>query len=141
MKQTGEEPPNLIAQDIGFTMETMSDALKYVNDETNIYPLWLCPITCLKDTICNSQGKSTHSGMHVDFGVYGCVIEINISDIRCKKSFQSPLYFSFQEINAPILYFSVFQILMDSSVKRVLRKSKSSALRTEAMSRYMERPN
>ena len=85
MKQTGEEPPNLIAQDIGFTMETMSDALKYVNDETNIYPLWLCPITCLKDTICNSQGKSTHSGMHVDFGVYGCVIEINISDIRCRK--------------------------------------------------------
>ena len=74
MKQTGEEPKNLIAQDIGFPLENMSKALKYVNTETNIYPLWLCPITCLRDKICNSQGKSTHSGMHVDFGVYGYVL-------------------------------------------------------------------
>ena len=73
MKQTGEEPPNLIAQDIGFPMEKMYDALKYVNDETNIFPVWLCPITCLKDKICHGQTKSTHSGMHVDFGIYGYV--------------------------------------------------------------------
>ena len=113
MKQTGEEPPNLIAQDIGFTMETMSDALKYVNDETNIYPLWLCPITCLKDTICNSQGKSTHSGMHVDFGVYGCVIEINISDVRCRKivRYYFNLHYTFlsKKLMLPFYIFQFFR--------------------------------
>ena len=74
MKQTGEEPPNLVAQDIGFPLENVADALKFVNQETEIYPLWLCPITCLRDNICSIQDKPTHSGMHVDFGVYGYVI-------------------------------------------------------------------
>ena len=71
MKQTGEEPKNLIAQDIGYPIEVFSEALEHIDRETNIYPLWLCPITCLKDKLCHGQSNENHSGLHVDVGVYG----------------------------------------------------------------------
>ena len=71
MKQTGDEPPNLMAQDFGYPIELLADALNHVDSMNKIYPLWLCPITCLKDQLCSHQTKDGHSGLHIDVGIYG----------------------------------------------------------------------
>ena len=72
MKKPGAEPNDLLAQDLVCPMETLPKALEYVHKESRIYPIWICPVTCLRDNKkCNSQQNSNHNGMHVDLGVYG----------------------------------------------------------------------
>ena len=75
MKQTGDEPPNLMAQDFCYPIEILTDALNHVDAMNKIYPLWLCPVTCLKDELCTLQSEDGHSGLHVDVGIYGWVFE------------------------------------------------------------------
>lgn len=62
---------NFVCQDFGFKLEDLKHSLAYIHEQTEIYPLWLCPTRH-----CVHKGMEEFSMfkgdyVHVDIGVYG----------------------------------------------------------------------
>ena len=38
-----EVKTNFVCQDIIYKLDILKDALKFIDNETKIYPIWLCP--------------------------------------------------------------------------------------------------
>ena len=69
---------NRVAQDILIPVEDMEEAIKLVDADYNIYPVWLCPVKItdygaeqgvIPRPINKKEGKNF--GMYIDIGIYG----------------------------------------------------------------------
>ena len=66
-----EQNVNFVCQDFGFKLQDLKHALQFIHDQTEVYPIWLCPTRH-----CLHPGTEEYSifkkeDCHVDIGVYG----------------------------------------------------------------------
>ena len=58
-------------QDFGFEMSNLKEALIYTDEQTKVYPIWLCPTRHVIHKGCEEYSMFKKEHVHVDIGIYG----------------------------------------------------------------------
>lgn len=58
-------------QDFGFKLETLEEALLFTDDNTRVYPIWLCPTRHVVHKGLEKYSMFHIQDVHVDVGIYG----------------------------------------------------------------------
>lgn len=66
-----EQNENFVCQDFGYELEKLQDSLKFVDEQTKVYPIWLCPTRhCVPEGL-EYLNLFKREAVHVDVGIYG----------------------------------------------------------------------
>ena len=66
-----EDMWNFLCQDFIYDIKDLKHALVYCNEETNVYPVWLCPSKSGVHPDLLYLSKFDEESMGVDVGIYG----------------------------------------------------------------------
>ena len=70
---SGKTAPEFFLQDYIYKLEKLKDALVHVDEQTEIYPIWLCPLRvgeCFPEELQHLNTLAP-KGVLVDVGIYG----------------------------------------------------------------------
>ena len=62
---------NFVCQDFGIRIEDLRPLMEVVDEETKVYPLWLCPTRHVVPEGLESLNFFRKDDLHIDVGVYG----------------------------------------------------------------------
>uniref|UniRef100_A0A0K2UHG8 Delta(24)-sterol reductase n=1 Tax=Lepeophtheirus salmonis TaxID=72036 RepID=A0A0K2UHG8_LEPSM len=65
------EIDNFICQDFGFELDNLEDALRFVDEQCKVYPLWICPTRHLIPKHLEDYSQFHKDTIHIDVGIYG----------------------------------------------------------------------
>jgi hypothetical protein len=54
-------------------MSNLKEALVYIDEQTKVYPIWLCPTRHVIHPGCEEFSMFKKEHVHVDIGIYGLV--------------------------------------------------------------------
>ena len=66
-----EQNVNFVLQDFGFKLQDLKVALQYIHEQTEVYPIWLCPTRHVIHEGLEKYSIFRKEDCHVDIGVYG----------------------------------------------------------------------
>ena len=69
-----EQNANFVCQDFGYELKQLKQSLIFVDKETKIYPLWLCPTRHVLPKEIEHLSLFRKEEVHVDVGIYGYVV-------------------------------------------------------------------
>ncbi len=62
---------NFVCQDFGVKIENLEPVMAKVDEECDVYPLWLCPTRHLVPKGLEHLAFFRREDLHIDVGVYG----------------------------------------------------------------------
>eukprot|EP00095_Tigriopus_kingsejongensis_P006791 maker-scaffold608_size125128-snap-gene-0.16 protein:Tk06791 transcript:maker-scaffold608_size125128-snap-gene-0.16-mRNA-1 annotation:"delta -sterol reductase" len=66
-----EQNENFVCQDFGYELSALKASLKFVDEQTKVYPIWLCPTRhCIPEGL-EYLSLFKRESVHVDVGIYG----------------------------------------------------------------------
>ena len=68
---TEEQQNNFVCQDFGYTLDILKECLKFVDEKTKVYPIWLCPTRHIVPKELEHLSIFRKEDVHVDVGIYG----------------------------------------------------------------------
>ena len=69
----GKGPKDFVLQDIVFEIKDGLDAMKYLLDECEVFPVWLCPARKLMPKEIQHLTDISADELHIDVGLFGLV--------------------------------------------------------------------
>ncbi|XP_040577304.2 LOW QUALITY PROTEIN: delta(24)-sterol reductase-like [Lepeophtheirus salmonis] len=82
---TPDQINNFVCQDFGFSLTQLKEALEFVDEQTKVYPIWLCPIKHIPPKHIEDMDHYTIDTVHVDVGVYGSSPVPNLDQGKVQK--------------------------------------------------------
>ena len=68
-----EQNVNFVCQDFGYKLQDLKQALHFVHEQTEVYPLWLCPTRHKIHPGLEEYSIFKKEDVHVDVGIYGYI--------------------------------------------------------------------
>ncbi|CAB4056693.1 DHCR24 [Lepeophtheirus salmonis] len=82
------EIDNFICQDFGFELDNLEDALRFVDEQCKVYPLWICPTRHLIPKHLEDYSQFHKDTIHIDVGIYGFSPIPNLKQAVTQKAFE-----------------------------------------------------
>jgi len=80
-----EENKVMVVQDFGYNLSELKEGLDFVDKQTKIYPLWLCPTRhCIPEGM-EHMSHFRRQDVHVDVGIYGPSPIADFDPVACQK--------------------------------------------------------
>jgi len=72
LPQDFKDHNDMVLQDFGFELKDLKHALQFIHNQTEVYPIWLCPSRhCIRDPGLEEFSTFKKEAVHIDIGVYG----------------------------------------------------------------------
>ena len=72
LPQEFKDHKDMVLQDFGFELKDLKHALQFIHDQTEVYPIWLCPSRhCIRTPELEEFSGFKKEHTHIDIGVYG----------------------------------------------------------------------
>ena len=70
--QEFKDHKDMVLQDFGFELKDLKHALQFIHEQTEVYPIWLCPSRhCIRTPELEEFSGFKKEHTHIDIGVYG----------------------------------------------------------------------